>query len=58
MRGAMHDKEIREFSIDGQGMHIGKAFRNVTGIIAGQPTHLDPSELSRIGSMFKEEGRS
>ncbi|MFY7934449.1 MAG: circadian clock protein KaiC, partial [Microcystis aeruginosa] len=34
MRGSMHDKDIREFSIDHQGMHIGQPFRNVTGILA------------------------
>jgi circadian clock protein KaiC len=37
MRGSMHDKDIREFSIDHQGMHIGQPFRNVTGILAGTP---------------------
>lgn len=36
MRGSVHDKEIREFSIDGRGMHIGAPFREVTGILSGQ----------------------
>jgi circadian clock protein KaiC len=36
MRGSVHDKEIREFTIDGQGMHIGAPFRQVTGILSGQ----------------------
>lgn len=36
MRGSVHDKEIREFTIDGQGMHIGGPFREVTGILSGQ----------------------
>ena len=40
MRGSPHDKEIREFTIDGSGMHIGKAFRNVSGIISGAPVQL------------------
>ncbi len=35
MRGSLHDKEIREFTIDGQGMHIGAPFREVTGILSG-----------------------
>jgi circadian clock protein KaiC len=36
MRGSMHDHDIREFTIDHEGMHIGKAFRNVSGILSGQ----------------------
>ncbi len=35
MRGSLHDKEIREFTIDGDGMHVGAAFREVTGILSG-----------------------
>ena len=37
MRGSLHDKDILEFTIDGTGMHIGKPFRDVTGILAGHP---------------------
>jgi circadian clock protein KaiC len=57
MRGSPHQKEIREFSIDGQGMHIGKAFRNVTGIISGHPVHLTvpPEEVERFRHLFSEE---
>jgi circadian clock protein KaiC len=35
MRGSPHDKQIREFTIDGDGMHVGEPFRGVAGIIAG-----------------------
>lgn len=35
MRGSMHDKEIREYTIDGDGMHIGERFRDVTGVLSG-----------------------
>ena len=57
MRGSPHDKEIREFNIDGSGMHLGKAFRNVTGILTGNPTQLAvaPEELERLHDMFKHE---
>jgi circadian clock protein KaiC len=55
MRGSMHDKDIREFTIDGQGMHIGKAFRRVTGILAGNPRHVAASEIDRLGGLFKDE---
>lgn len=40
MRGSVHDKEIREFTIDGQGMHIGAPFRQITGILSGQFRHI------------------
>jgi circadian clock protein KaiC len=53
MRGSMHDKEIKEFSIDGQGLHLGKPFRQVTGILAGHLQHL-PHGDDRLGEMFKE----
>lgn len=55
MRGSMHDKEIREFTIDQSGMHIGKAFRNVTGILSGSPAYIAPAEVERIGRLFEEE---
>jgi circadian clock protein KaiC len=42
MRGSEHDKDIREFVIDGKGMHIGKAFRNVAGILSGNPVQVTP----------------
>ncbi|MBI1347818.1 circadian clock protein KaiC [bacterium] len=52
MRGSMHDKDIREFTIDHTGMHIGKPFRNVGGILAGTPVQLVPDDIKRIGTMF------
>ena len=57
MRGSPHDKEIREFLIDGTGMHLGKPFRNVSGIIAGNPTQLSvqPEEIERLRTMFPED---
>ena len=54
MRGSMHDKEIREFGIDGKGLHIGKAFSNITGILAGQPTYVTSGEIERISGLFNE----
>ncbi len=55
MRGSMHDKDIREFTIDSEGMHIGKPFRNIAGILAGQPVHIDPAEINRLQGLFIEE---
>jgi len=43
MRGSMHDRDIREFRIDGDGMHIGLPFRNVAGILTGRVVNVaDP----------------
>lgn len=52
MRGSMHDKDIKEFSIDAKGMHIGKPFRNVTGILAGTPMYMAKSEVERLTGLF------
>jgi len=52
MRGSQHDKDIKEFTIDGGGLHIGKPFRNVAGILAGNPVHVTSDEIERIGGMF------
>ena len=54
MRGSRHDKDIREFTIDHQGMHIGRAFRNVSGILAGHPTQIVSGELDRMENLFPE----
>ncbi|MEQ9503930.1 MAG: circadian clock protein KaiC [Deltaproteobacteria bacterium] len=55
MRGSMHDKDIREFTIDGEGMHIGKPFRNISGILSGFPQQVALDELARIGGLFNPE---
>jgi circadian clock protein KaiC len=55
MRGSLHDKGIREFTIDRHGMHLGRPFRNVTGILAGSPVHVSPADLERIWSHFESE---
>jgi circadian clock protein KaiC len=54
MRGSKHDKDIREFTIDGEGMHLGKPFRDVTGILAGHPVHIAPGEVDRVGRLFAD----
>lgn len=35
MRGSVHDADLREYVIDGHGMHIGAPFTDVVGILAG-----------------------
>ncbi len=49
MRGSSHDKNIREFGIDGTGMHVGLPFRRISGILAGHPT-MSTQEDPGIGS--------
>jgi circadian clock protein KaiC len=52
MRGSEHDKRLREFTIDGTGMHIGEPFRRVSGILSGVHTFADGAgepESSRVG---------
>lgn len=55
MRGSMHDKDIREFTIDAKGMHVGKPFRNISGILSGNFAWIQPSEISRYEQMFKND---
>ena len=52
MRGSYHEKEIREFTIDQDGLHVGGPFRSVFGILSGNFRHVQPHELAdrqRIG---------
>ena len=55
MRGSAHDKAIREFTIDKGGMRMGRAFRNVTGILAGAPVQLSPSDLERVWTQAESD---
>ena len=41
MRGSHHDADIREYTIDGDGMHIGKPFREVSGVLSGHTIFRD-----------------
>lgn len=54
MRGSMHDKDIREFTIDGDGMHIKEPFRNISGILSGSPGYIKTAEMERLEELFKE----
>lgn len=55
MRGSRHDKEIRELAIDERGMHIGKPFRDVSGIISGNPQQIFRGEVDRLDTLFTED---
>lgn len=54
MRGSMHEKIIREYTIDGQGQHIGRPFTNISGILSGHPKHFTSDEMDRMGTLFQE----
>ncbi|MFK7994217.1 MAG: circadian clock protein KaiC [Granulosicoccus sp.] len=54
MRGSVHEKEIREFSIDLSGMNVGKPFRNITGILTGNPQYHQTPESERLREMFED----
>ena len=55
MRGSIHDKGIREFNVDAKGMHLGRRFRNVTGVLSGAPVHVSPQELERVWSVYDQQ---
>lgn len=42
VRGSQHSKEIREFTISSDGIHIGKAMSAHTGVLTGMPVGSDP----------------
>lgn len=54
MRGSRHDKDIREFTIDGKGLHIGKPFRNISGILSGNIMPVTSGEIERMRGLFSE----
>lgn len=55
MRGSMHDKDIREFTIDASGMHIKEPFRNISGILSGSPVYIRPDEIERLDNLFQDK---
>jgi circadian clock protein KaiC len=55
MRGSIHEKSIRELTIDASGMHLGRPFRHVTGILAGTPVHISPTDVENVWSHFDAE---
>ncbi len=58
MRGSQHAKNIFEFTIDGQGFHIGKPFHNISGILAGMPAAgAALQEVDRLDALFRSEER-
>ena len=40
-RGGAHERTIRSFSLDAQGIHVGEPLRNFRGILTGVPIPID-----------------
>ena len=57
MRGSQHDRDIREFTIAEDGMHILRPFRHVTGILSGSPEHVTPGDVERVWMAFDAEAQ-
>jgi circadian clock protein KaiC len=36
-------------------MHLGRPFRNVSGILSGSPVHVSPTDLERVWSQYDAE---
>jgi circadian clock protein KaiC len=53
MRGSDHDKSIRRYEIDSHGIHVGRAFQDVAGILAGNATKLVIGEEQKLSKMFE-----
>jgi circadian clock protein KaiC len=56
MRGSAHDHDIREYTIDGAGMHILGPFRDVSGVLSGNPTFLAGDVAGGAGAENEREG--
>ena len=54
MRGSAHNKDIREFLISDNGMRLGRPFRNITGILAGNPIYIDTDEIERLNDLLAD----
>ena len=52
MRGSQHEKQVREFTIDNDGLHIREPFRNIQNIILGIPSSIGLSESEHLEEMF------
>jgi circadian clock protein KaiC len=54
MRGSWHDKQIKEFVIDGEGIHLKQTFKNVESIMSGAAHSIFRSEKEKFEDMFEQ----
>ncbi|MHC5538440.1 circadian clock protein KaiC [Singulisphaera rosea] len=55
MRGSSHDKDIREFDIAEDGLHIGMPFRGVFGILSGNFHRVPVDGQQELGTILANE---
>ena len=55
MRGSWHEKDIREYVIDENGMQVKEQFHGVSGILNGVPQYTLGDEASRLKTMFEND---
>jgi circadian clock protein KaiC len=48
MRGSAHDKDVIEYRVDQEGMHLMQPFKNVHGIILGTPQSSGDEEAALV----------
>ncbi len=51
MRGSRHDKDVREFTVDSQGLHMGEPFSEPVGLgaaTAQEAAHGDPGHVPQV----------
>ena len=53
MRGSWHEKEIREYMIDHQGMHIMNVFRGVENIMSGAARSVSAYEEEELKKLVR-----
>lgn len=55
MRGSAHDHDIREYTIDGAGMHVLGPFHDISGVLSGTPIFADAPGLGSAGDHERNE---
>jgi circadian clock protein KaiC len=48
LRASAHSDQLREFSIDGDGIHIGEMLTDQEGLLGGRPTRKNASKLPAV----------
>jgi circadian clock protein KaiC len=46
LRASKHSDELRQFTIDDQGIHIGQTLDNQEGLLGGRPTAAHGSDAT------------
>lgn len=52
-----HERSIREFAVDGEGIHVGEPLRAFQGVLSGTPTFIGSVGALMQGASDEAEGR-